>query len=108
MRAAAAGRGEDLNTLPRTSHPSRPPERISPYRRRPGQYVQLINAALRDRPAGMTVGIHLCRGNFRSRHFAEGGYEPIAQVLFEELDVDTYFLECASRRVLNPCSPVPG
>ncbi|CAK5283140.1 unnamed protein product [Mycena citricolor] len=53
MREAAAGRGEDLNTLPR-------------------QYAQLINAALRDRPAGMTVGIHLCRGNFRSRHFAEG------------------------------------
>ncbi|KAJ6591515.1 hypothetical protein DFH09DRAFT_1137210 [Mycena vulgaris] len=79
MREAAAGRGEDLNTLPR-------------------QYAQLINAALRDRPAGMTVGIHLCRGNFRSRHFAEGGYEPIAQVLFEQLDVDVYFLEFDTER----------
>ncbi|KAK6992280.1 meth-synt-2 domain-containing protein [Favolaschia claudopus] len=79
MREAAAGRGEDLNTLPR-------------------QYAQLINAALRDRPAGMTVGIHLCRGNFRSRHFAEGGYEPIAQVLFQELDVDVYFLEFDTER----------
>ncbi|KAJ7066570.1 hypothetical protein C8F01DRAFT_1123718 [Mycena amicta] len=79
MREAAAGRGEDLNTLPR-------------------QYAQLINSALRDRPAGMTVGIHLCRGNFRSRHFAEGGYEPIAQVLFEMLDVDVYFLEFDTER----------
>ncbi|KAJ7043673.1 hypothetical protein C8F04DRAFT_943875 [Mycena alexandri] len=79
MREAAAGRGEDLNTLPR-------------------QYAQLINDALRDRPAGMTVGIHLCRGNFRSRHFAEGGYEPIAQVLFQELDVDVYFLEFDTER----------
>ncbi|KAJ7623181.1 hypothetical protein FB45DRAFT_924806 [Roridomyces roridus] len=79
MREAAAGRGEDLNTLPR-------------------QYAQLINSALRDRPAGMTVGIHLCRGNFRSRHFAEGGYEPIAQVLFQELDVDVYFLEFDTER----------
>ncbi|KAJ7642685.1 hypothetical protein DFH06DRAFT_604724 [Mycena polygramma] len=79
MREAAAGRGEDLNTLPR-------------------QYAQLINAALRDRPAGMTVGIHLCRGNFRSRHFAEGGYEPIAQVLFQELNVDVYFLEFDTER----------
>jgi len=79
MREAAAGRGEDLNTLPR-------------------QYAQLINSALRDRPAGMTVGIHLCRGNFRSRHFAEGGYEPIAKVLFELLDVDVYFLEFDTER----------
>ncbi|KAJ6619827.1 hypothetical protein B0H10DRAFT_1123870 [Mycena sp. CBHHK59/15] len=79
MREAAAGRGEDLNTLPR-------------------QYAQLINSALRDRPAGMTVGIHLCRGNFRSRHFAEGGYEPIAQVLFEQLNVDVYFLEFDTER----------
>ncbi|KAJ7180716.1 vitamin-B12 independent methionine synthase [Mycena filopes] len=79
MREAAAGRGEDLNTLPR-------------------QYAQLINDVLRDRPAGMTVGIHLCRGNFRSRHFAEGGYEPIAQVLFQELDVDVYFLEFDTER----------
>ncbi|KAJ7116046.1 hypothetical protein C8R44DRAFT_880424 [Mycena epipterygia] len=79
MREAAAGRGEDLNTLPR-------------------QYAQLINAALRDRPASMTIGIHLCRGNFRSRHFAEGGYEPIAQVLFQELNVDVYFLEFDTER----------
>jgi hypothetical protein len=46
----------------------------------------------------MTVAIHLCRGNFRSTYFAEGGYEPIAKVLFEELDVDAYYLECAPRQ----------
>jgi 5-methyltetrahydropteroyltriglutamate--homocysteine methyltransferase len=41
----------------------------------------------------MTVCTHLCRGNFRSAWVAEGGYEPVAEVLFNELDVDGYFLE---------------
>jgi 5-methyltetrahydropteroyltriglutamate--homocysteine methyltransferase len=53
----------------------------------------LINAALANRPAGMTVCVHLCRGNFRSSWAAEGGYEPVAEVLFNELAVDGYFLE---------------
>ncbi|KAI0483969.1 methionine synthase-like protein [Xylariaceae sp. FL0804] len=57
------------------------------------QYAALINAAVRDRPRDMAVGIHLCRGNHRSRWFAQGGYEPVAEVLFRELDVDAYFLE---------------
>lgn len=70
MRKAAAGRGEDLSTLPR-------------------RYAEVINAALRDKPEDMTVAIHLCRGNFKSTSFAEGGYEPIAEVLFNELNVDT-------------------
>lgn len=74
MREAAAGRGEDLNTLPR-------------------QYAKLINECIKDHPKDMTIGLHLCRGNFRSTHFAEGGYEPIAEVLFKEVDVDVYFLE---------------
>ena len=51
-----------------------------------------------DRPADLTVGIHLCRGNFRSTWFAEGGYEPVAEVLFGELDVDAYFLEYDDER----------
>jgi 5-methyltetrahydropteroyltriglutamate--homocysteine methyltransferase len=59
----------------------------------PRRYARLINAALSDRPAGMTVCIHLCRGNFRSSWVAEGGYEPVAEVLFNELAVDGYFLE---------------
>jgi 5-methyltetrahydropteroyltriglutamate--homocysteine methyltransferase len=59
----------------------------------PLAYARLINAAIADRPAGMTVCIHLCRGNFRSSWAAEGGYEPVARVLFNELAVDGYFLE---------------
>jgi 5-methyltetrahydropteroyltriglutamate--homocysteine methyltransferase len=41
----------------------------------------------------MAVGVHLCRGNFQSAWAAEGGYEPVAEVLFNELKVDAYFLE---------------
>ena len=59
----------------------------------PRRYARLINAALTDRPAGMTICIHLCRGNFRSAWVAEGGYEPVADVLFNKLNVDGYFLE---------------
>jgi len=57
------------------------------------QYAALINAAISKRPKDMVIGIHLCRGNYRSQWFAEGGYEPVAEVLFKELDVDVYFLE---------------
>ena len=57
------------------------------------RYVRLINAALAARPAGMTVGMHLCRGNLKGAWMAEGGYEPIADKLFNEIDVDAYFLE---------------
>jgi len=59
----------------------------------PQRYVRLINAAIAQRPPGMTVCIHLCRGNFRSAWTAEGGYEPVAEVLFNDLAVDGYFLE---------------
>jgi 5-methyltetrahydropteroyltriglutamate--homocysteine methyltransferase len=79
MRAGAVERGDDPNELPRT-------------------YAALINDALKDRPADLTVGVHLCRGNFRSTWFAEGGYEPVAEVLFGELDVDAYFLEYDDER----------
>ena len=57
------------------------------------RYASLINKSIEKRPKDMTVGIHLCRGNHRSRWFAQGGYEPVAEVLFKELDVDAYFLE---------------
>ncbi|HTV51015.1 MAG TPA: 5-methyltetrahydropteroyltriglutamate--homocysteine S-methyltransferase [Steroidobacteraceae bacterium] len=56
-------------------------------------YAKLINAAISARPADMVVMLHLCRGNFMSGWVAEGGYEPVAQVLFNEIDVDGYFLE---------------
>jgi len=74
MREGARQRGDDPNELPR-------------------RYAKLINAAIADRPAGMTVCVHLCRGNFKSAWAAEGGYEPVAEVLFNELAVDGYFLE---------------
>lgn len=57
------------------------------------QYADLINRAIEKRPKDMTVGIHLCRGNHRSQWFAQGGYEPVAEVLFKDLNVDVYFLE---------------
>jgi 5-methyltetrahydropteroyltriglutamate--homocysteine methyltransferase len=74
MREGARARGDDPDELPR-------------------RYARLINAAIEGRPAGMTVCVHLCRGNFRSAWAAEGGYEPVAEVLFNELAVDGYFLE---------------
>ena len=64
----------------------------------PGLYVGIINDSIGARPPGMTICIHLCRGNFRSSWVAEGGYEPVAEVLFSELDVDGYFLEYDDER----------
>jgi methionine synthase II (cobalamin-independent) len=57
------------------------------------RYIKNINAALKDRPAGMTITTHLCRGNFRSSWVAEGGYDFVADELFNKLEVDGYFLE---------------
>jgi 5-methyltetrahydropteroyltriglutamate--homocysteine methyltransferase len=74
MREGARQRGDDPNELPR-------------------RYARLINAAIAGHPAGMTICVHLCRGNFKSAWVAEGGYEPVAEVLFNELQVDGYFLE---------------
>jgi 5-methyltetrahydropteroyltriglutamate--homocysteine methyltransferase len=79
MRAAAEARGEDPNQLPRT-------------------YAALINSVIDGRPDDLTVGIHLCRGNYRSTWFAEGGYEPVAEILFKDINVDGYFLEYDDER----------
>jgi len=79
MREGARQRGDDPNELPR-------------------RYAKLINAAIAGRPTGMTVCTHLCRGNFKSAWVAEGGYEPVAEVLFNELAVDGYFLEYDDER----------
>jgi 5-methyltetrahydropteroyltriglutamate--homocysteine methyltransferase len=56
-------------------------------------YIKLVNDALADRPPGMTITTHLCRGNFRSSWVASGGYDYVADALFNELNVDGYFLE---------------
>jgi len=61
-------------------------------------YAKLINRSIAGRPADMTIGMHLCRGNFRSSWAASGGYEPVAEVLFNAIDVDTYLMEWDSDR----------
>jgi 5-methyltetrahydropteroyltriglutamate--homocysteine methyltransferase len=55
--------------------------------------IRLINQALANKPAGMTVCTHMCRGNFRSSWMAQGGYDHVAEALFGELAVDGFFLE---------------
>jgi 5-methyltetrahydropteroyltriglutamate--homocysteine methyltransferase len=71
--------GENPDTLPRT-------------------YANLINAAIATRPPGMTLAMHLCRGNFTSAWVAEGGYDPVAEILFNDINIDGYFLEYDSPR----------
>jgi 5-methyltetrahydropteroyltriglutamate--homocysteine methyltransferase len=79
LREGARERGDDPDELPRS-------------------YAKLINAAIDGRPADLTVAVHLCRGNFRSAWVAEGSYEPVAEVLFNEMNVDAYFLEYDDER----------
>jgi 5-methyltetrahydropteroyltriglutamate--homocysteine methyltransferase len=67
----------------------------------PALYAGLINDCIKDRPANMAICTHLCRGNFRSSWVAEGGYDPVAEVLFNVLDVDGYFLEFDTPRAGN-------
>ncbi len=74
IRAQTQERGDDPNDLPHA-------------------YAALINSVIDGRPADLTVAIHLCRGNMQSAWVAEGGYEPVADALFNELHVDAYFLE---------------
>lgn len=61
-------------------------------------YVRAINDSVRDRSPGMTVAMHLCRGNNRGHWLADGGYDFVAEVLFNQIDVDAYFLEYDSPR----------
>ena len=74
IREATRALGEDPDELPRT-------------------YCRLLNEAIAGRPEDMAVTIHMCRGNFRSAWVAQGGYEPVAEILFNELDVDGFFME---------------
>jgi 5-methyltetrahydropteroyltriglutamate--homocysteine methyltransferase len=74
MREAARGRGDDPNEL---AH----------------RYAKFINLVVAQKPAGMTLAMHLCRGNFKSTHAAAGNYEPVAEALLAEMDIDAYFLE---------------
>ena len=74
MREAARGRGDDPDELPH-------------------RYAGFINRVVAQKPAGMTLAVHLCRGNFKSTWAAQGGYEPVAEALLSEMQVDGYFLE---------------
>jgi 5-methyltetrahydropteroyltriglutamate--homocysteine methyltransferase len=62
------------------------------------EYIHHINEALAGRPEGMTVTTHMCRGNFRSSWAAEGGYDFVAEALFNELEVDGFFMEWDDER----------
>jgi methionine synthase II (cobalamin-independent) len=74
LREQVRGIGEDPDKLPHT-------------------YAQLINRSVSTRSKDMTITMHLCRGNYKSGWVAEGGYDPVAEVLFNEINVDGYFLE---------------
>jgi methionine synthase II (cobalamin-independent) len=79
LREHVKARGDDPDTLPLS-------------------YAGMINAAMSDIPADMTISMHLCRGNFRSTFVANGGYEPVADVLFNTINVHGYFMEYDSER----------
>src|SRR3954463_14523965 len=74
------------------------------------RYIRQINAALADRPDGLTVTTHLCRGNFRSSWVAEGGYDFVAEALFNDLNADGFSLEYDDARSggFEPLRFVPG
>ena len=74
MREAARGRGDDPDELPH-------------------RYAKFINLVVAQKPAGMTLAMHLCRGNFKSTHAASGNYEPVAEALLKEMNLDAYFME---------------
>jgi len=61
-------------------------------------YIDLINRVVRERPAGLTVGVHMCRGNAFGKWVGAGGYERIAEKSFTRLAVDAFFLEFDSER----------
>ena len=73
-------------------------ERGDEPERLPGIYAEMINTAISARPSDMTITMHLCRGNFRSSWIAQGGYEPVAELLFNQIGVDGYFMEFDTER----------
>ena len=79
MREAARQRGDDPNELPH-------------------RYAAFINKVVARKPEGMTLGMHLCRGNFKSTHAAAGNYEPVAEALLSEMNIDAFFLEYDDER----------
>ena len=72
-------------------------------------YVDLINAVVAGRPKGMTIGLHLCRGNYKGQWMAAGGYAPVAEELFGRAGVDAFFLEYDTERAgdFAPLAAIP-
>ena len=79
MREAARQRGDDPNELPH-------------------RYAGFINKVVARKPPGMVLAMHLCRGNFKSTHAAAGNYEPVAEALLSEMNLDAYFMEYDDER----------
>ncbi|NKC11926.1 MAG: 5-methyltetrahydropteroyltriglutamate--homocysteine S-methyltransferase [Gammaproteobacteria bacterium] len=73
------------------------------------RYAAMMQQAIADRPADMTIGMHLCRGNFRSTWAADGAYDPAADAIFNQTSVDVYFMEYDSERAggLEPLRLLP-
>lgn len=73
-------------------------------------YAYVLNTALKNRPKDMRITMHVCRGNFRSTFVASGGYEPIADLMFNKIDLDGYFLEWDNDRSgdLSPLAKLPA
>lgn len=73
------------------------------------QYAHVMNEAIKDRPADMFIGMHMCRGNFKSTWVAEGAYDPAADAIFNKTDVDIYFMEYDTDRAggLEPLRLLP-
>ncbi|MBD8164363.1 cobalamin-independent methionine synthase II family protein [Erwinia persicina] len=61
-------------------------------------YARVLNKALEGKPDDLVIGLHVCRGNFRSTWISEGGYEPVAEILFGEVNIDAFFLEYDNER----------
>ncbi len=74
-----------------------------------GKYAWMMDQAIKDRPDDMVIGMHLCRGNFQSTHAAEGAYDPIADILFNQTGVDIFFMEYDTDRAgsLDPLKYLP-
>jgi 5-methyltetrahydropteroyltriglutamate--homocysteine methyltransferase len=64
----------------------------------PEIYANMINTAISGKPPGMRMTMHLCRGNFRSMWIASGGYDPVAELLFNKINIDGYFMEWDTER----------
>lgn len=73
------------------------------------QYAWMLDEAIKDRPEDMFIGMHMCRGNFKSTHAAEGAYDRAADAIFNKTGVDIYFMEYDSDRAggLEPLSILP-